>query len=59
MIAEEHYAVCDFDAYAAQIRENGNPLTAEHRAILDAMLARDVEAARAALRRDIFPAKDL
>ncbi|MBR4701055.1 MAG: GntR family transcriptional regulator [Oscillospiraceae bacterium] len=48
-----------FDAYAAQIRENGNPLTAEHRAILDAMLARDVEAARAALRRDIFPAKDL
>lgn len=46
-----------FGAYAGRVQESGNPLTPEHAAIVDALLARDAARAKALLKDDIYPAK--
>ena len=46
-----------FGDYAGRVQDSGAPLTPEHAAIIDALLARDAVRAKALLKDDIYPAK--
>ena len=46
-----------FGDYAGRVQDSGTPLTPEHAAIIDALLARDAARAKALLKDDIYPAK--
>lgn len=46
-----------FGDYADRVHDSGSPLTPEHKAIVDALLARDAEKAKRLLKEDIYPAK--
>ena len=46
-----------FPDYATRIRDSDNTLTEEHSAIVEALLERDAEKAKALLKDDIYPAK--
>jgi DNA-binding GntR family transcriptional regulator len=45
-----------FAAYAENVKDTDGSLSAEHRAIVEALLARDAERAKELLKRDIYPA---
>ena len=46
-----------YEKYAARIMDSGNSLTPEHKAIVDALMARDAVRAKTLLREDIYPAQ--
>lgn len=46
-----------YEKYAARIMDSGNSLTLEHKAIVDALMARDAVRAKTLLREDIYPAQ--
>lgn len=43
--------------YAARVKDSGCQMTPEHKAIVDALLARDAAKAKELLKEDIYPAK--
>lgn len=46
-----------FPDYATRVKDSGSMLTPEHKAIMDAMLARDALRAKELLKEDIYPTK--